>query len=70
MFLLGILWSGVLSQTADTAVKVWSDLLPQLLSLAVFLGVTVYVASTKVKTYTRLKGWYGLKGGSGFEVKS
>jgi hypothetical protein len=35
------LCSGALSQTADTTVKVWSVILPQLLSLAVRLGVAV-----------------------------
>jgi hypothetical protein len=48
--------SGVLSQTADTTVKVWSVMLPQLLSLAVRLGVAVEIASTTLETNTGLKG--------------
>jgi hypothetical protein len=48
--------SGVLPQSADTTVKVWSVMLPQLLSLAVRLGVAVEIASTALETNTRLKG--------------
>jgi hypothetical protein len=44
-------WS-VLSQTVDTTVKVWS-VPPQLISLAVRLGVADYVASTTLETNTR-----------------
>jgi hypothetical protein len=59
----------VLSETADTTLRVWSVILPQLLSLAVRLGVAVLVESTTLETCTRLKGQYGLGvlqgGGSG-----
>jgi hypothetical protein len=36
-----VLCSGVLSETTDSTVKVWSVILPRLLSLAVRLGVVV-----------------------------
>jgi hypothetical protein len=55
---MSVLCSGVLSQTADTTVKVWSVLLPQLLSLGIRLGVVVLLESTTLKTNTRLKEPY------------
>jgi hypothetical protein len=58
-----MLCAGVLSQTADTTVNVWSALLPQLLSLAGRLGVVVHIASTTLEIYTSLKGQNVLKGG-------
>jgi hypothetical protein len=72
--LIVMLCSDVLSQTADT-VKVWSFLRPNLLSLAVRLGVAVWVASTTQETYTRLMGQYRLGGGGGssrggFKIRS
>jgi hypothetical protein len=47
-----VLCSGVLSQTADTTVKMWSMLLSQLLSLAARLAVADYVASATLETST------------------
>jgi hypothetical protein len=61
--------------TADVTVVVWSVLLPQLLSLAVRLGVAIYVASATLETQICLKGQYGLGvgvlqgGGSGSVVE-
>jgi hypothetical protein len=57
-----LLYSGVLSRTADTTVKVCSVIIPQLMSLAVHLGVAVKVASTTLETNTHREGQYGLGG--------
>jgi hypothetical protein len=61
--------SGVLSQTADTTVTLWSVTLPQRLSLAARLRMAIWAASTTLETYTLLTGQYGLGvlqgGGSG-----
>jgi hypothetical protein len=51
-----MLCSGVLSQTTETTITGWSVILPQR------LGVAVYVATTTLKTNSRLKGQYALEG--------
>jgi hypothetical protein len=64
-----LLSSGVLSQTANTTVTVWSAILPQLQSLAVRLEVPVQVVSTNLETNTHLEGQYGLWGSFKEEVQ-
>jgi hypothetical protein len=69
-----LLCSGILPQTADTTVKAWSVILPQMLSPAVRLEVAVWVASTTLEIHAFLKGQYELGalqgGGLGFVVES